>query len=382
MSERKTFIVRAVTAADCLLDLPALVPYASSEKPIDLFVTAKGFEERVLAFPRRLGEEGRRINRSILAGSYHTNESDNEQRYAELRPLLEALGAPIVDFDADDPLEVVSCVEATLGNATEESPLHVVFDVSGASSTLILAVMAALTRAARQITLTVLYATADVYDVRDADSAEPLVLGEQREEGVGGPPLSVPFAGHHHDHLPGSVIALPSMYTGRLEACLAHLSVGPMTGSPDNLYWLLPSTGAEEHKWRQDDTRRAVQTLMRRLQGREEEDADAEVIRPDDMATSDVLDYAETMRLLVARIDSLSGRNISIVHMGSKLQAVGVSLAAAARGEVAVLTARPAAFNAKKYSSGVGSMHALRLPDLGRIVRAIADIGTLKVENP
>lgn len=381
MSERKSFIVKVVTTADCLLDLPGLMPYTSFEQQIDIFVTAKGFEERVLAFPGRLADEGQRVRGSILVGSYHTNQFDNEQRYVELRPLLEALGTPIIDFDADDPLEVVSCVEAALGNTTEMSTMHVVFDVSGASSTLILAVMAALTRGARKISLTILYATADVYDVPDTNAAEPLALGEQREEGVGGPPLSVPFAGHHHDHLPGSVIALPSMYTGRLEACLAHLSVGPMTGSPDNLYWLLPSTGADEHKWRQDDTRRAVQTLMRRLQGRDGEDTDTEVIRPDDMATSDVLDYAETMRLLVARIDSLSGRNISIVHMGSKLQAIGVSLAAAARSEVTVLTARPAAFNAKKYSSGTGSMYAIRISDLGKIVRAIADIGTLKVEN-
>ncbi len=382
MSERKTFIVRTVTAADCLLDLPALEPYVPFNQPIDLFVTAKGFEDRVIAFPRCLSEEGRRINHSILVGIYRTNPADNEQRYAELRPLLEALGAPIFELDADDPLEVVSSIEARLDGFSEATPMHVVFDVSGASSTLILAVMAALTRASRQIALTILYATAAVYDTPDTDNAEPLVLGEQREEGVGGQPLSLPFAGRHHDHLPGSVIALPSLYTGRLEACLTHLNVGPMTGSSDNLYWLLPSTGAEEHKWRQDDTRRAVQALMRRLQGREEEDDDTEVIRPDDLATSDVLDYAETMRLLVARIDDLSGRNISIVHMGSKLQAIGVSLAVAARDEVAVLTARPAAFNAKKYSSGIGPLYALRLPDLGGLLRAIADIGTLKVESP
>jgi len=382
MNDRKIFIVRTVATADCLIDLPVLERYAPTDQPIDLFVTAKGFEERVLAFPQRLADEGCVVARAILVGGYRTNLSDNEQRYAELKPLLTVLRAPIVEFDADDSLEVMSSIEAMLNEMPAGAPVHVSFDLSGASSTLILAVMAALTRASTQIVLTVLYATAAVYDPPDGDAGEPLVLRDLREEGVGNHPLSVPFAGHHHDHLPVSVIALPSMYTDRLEACLAHLSVGPMTGSPDNLYWLLPSTGVEEHKWRQSNTRRAVQALMLRLLGREGEEVEAEVIRPDDMTTCDVLDYAETMRLLVTRIDDLSGRNISIVHMGSKLQAIGVSLAAAARSEVAVLTARPASFNAKKYSSGTGSLYALHFQDLGAIRKAIADIGTLKVESP
>ena len=47
----------------------------------------------------------------------------------------------------------------------------------------------------------------------------------------------------------------------------------------DNLYWLLPATGAEEHKWRQEQTRQAVRELMLRLQGREGEGTEAVVLR-------------------------------------------------------------------------------------------------------
>jgi hypothetical protein len=380
MSERKAFMVKTVTAADCIGEMATLQPYDRPSQPIHVLIVAAGFEERVLALPALLQQDGFTIRDAILVGYYRTNSSDNEQRYKELAPRLAFFGARITSFDADDPLETVATVEQALKVHGSTSRIHVAFDISGASSTLILAVMAALTYTEQEIELTVLYASAGAYDVPQ-NPAESFVLEADREEGVSNQPLSVPFGGHHHDHLPGSVIALPSMYTSRLESCLAHLNVGPITGSPDNLYWLLPSTGVEEHKWRQDSTRRAVEALMLRLQGRQDEPREAEVIRKDDMASSDVLDYASTMRLLIARIDRLGGRNITIVHMGSKLQAIGVALAAAARSEVAVLTARPSSFNAKAYSSGVGSVYTLHFADFGSSLRAIRDIGTLQVSS-
>lgn len=381
MTERKRFLVRTVTASDCLCDLPRLQPYTLVGSSLDVFIAAAGFEERVLEVPRRLHKDGTAVTGEILVGTYRTNVSDNQRRYGELEPLLASFGTAMSEFDADDPLAVVSA----LTDAMQRQPptaLHVGFDISGASSTLILAVMAALARFPRVIALTVFYTTAQTYDQPLADGREALVLEDQRETGVGTEPLSVPFGGYHHDHLPLSVIALPSLYTGRLEACLAHLDVGPITGSADNLYWLLPATGADEHKWRQDHTRKAVRELMLRLQGREDEGVENEVIRADDMATCDVLDYADTTRCLVDRIDNLPGHNISIVHMGSKLQAVGVALATAARSEVAVLTARPASFNANKYSAGIGQTFILRFSHLGAVVKSIADIGTLKVSCP
>ncbi|WP_369976467.1 hypothetical protein [Xanthomonas bundabergensis] len=381
MIERKRFLVRTVTASDCLCELPTLQPYTPAALSLDVFIVAAGFEERVLEAPNRLRDDGIAVTGEILIGNYRTNLSDNQQRYEELAPTLASFGAAMSGFDADDPAEVVSVITDAL-QRQPSTELHVGFDVSGASSTLILAIMAALARFPQSIALTVFYTTAQTYDQPRSDGRETLVLDDQRETGISTEPLSAPFSGHHHDHLPVSVIALPSLYTDRLEACLAHLNVGPITGSADNLYWLLPATGADEHKWRQNHTRNAVRDLMLRLQGREDEGTESEVIRADDMETCDVLDYADTTRRLVDRIDELPGRNISIVHMGSKLQAIGVALAAAARSEVAVLTVRPASFNASKYSSGIGRTFVLHFPNLGTAVKAIANIGTLEISCP
>lgn len=381
MFERKRFLVRAVKASDCLGDLPILQPYLTQSEGLDVLIVAAGFEERVLSVPRQLVAGGVVVTGEILVGKYRTNVSDNEDRYKELLPVLDSLGAPISEFGADDPLEVMSAIAAAIGRRASTA-LRVGFDVSGASSTLILTVVAALARFPSALCLTVYYTTAETYDCPLSDGREALLLEDMRETGIGTEPLTLPFSGHHHDHLPTSVIALPSLYTDRLEACLAHLSVGPITGSADNLYWLLPATGADDHKWRQEHTLSAVRRLMLRLQGRDEEGLEREVIRADDMATCDVLDYTDTVLQLISRIDDRPGCNITIVHMGSKLQAIGVALAAAARSEVAVLTVRPASFNASRYSAGIGRTYVLQFAHLGAVVGSIASIGTLEVCCP
>lgn len=380
MSERKRFVVRTVTASDCLSELPVLQRFSGGDDELDVLIAAAGFEERVLAVPQRIRQEGKVVRGAVLVGRYTTNASDNEHRFDELRPLLQAFEVPLVEFNADDPTEVASVLAEKIGGGPAES-LHVGFDVSGASSTFILAVMAALANLPGDIQLTIYYTTAKEYDEPQSDGVNELVLEAPREVGTSTDPLSSPFSGHHHDHLPVSVIALPSLYTDRLEACLAHLNVGPITGSSDNLFWLLPATGVSEHKWRQDHTRAAVTDLMLRLQGRSGEDAPREVIRPDDMVTCDVLDYADTVRRIVTRIDELTGRNISIVHMGSKLQGIGVALAALARSEAAVLTVRPASFNAARYSSGIDDTYVLKFSSLAEVVSTITKIGSLEVSS-
>ncbi|MFI8733775.1 hypothetical protein ACIGII_17015 [Stenotrophomonas sp. NPDC077420] len=375
--DRKSFTVRTVKADECIHGLPTLSALEDFDCGIDILILAAGFEERVLAVPGLIasGDVGR--IQKILVGRYRTNADDNSARYCQLEPVLTSIGYEVVEFSADDPYNVSYAIDYAVRELSREST-RVLLDISGASSTMIVAAMSALVKAAGHIALTVTYAEAEIYDCPAEIDGESRVT-IQRESGVSSDPLYGSFTGHHHDHLPASVIAIPSMYTDRLEACLAHLNVGPITGSEDNLFWVRPATSASQHTWRQEHTRRAVEDLVRRLQGRDGEPGEEGGIRPDDMAVCDTLDYADTVRLLISRIDTLSGRNISIAHMGSKLQAVGVALAAAARSEVSVLTARPASFNAKSYSKGVGKLHQLHFVDLGSTLNSIASIGSLRI---
>lgn len=383
MSQRRKFSIRRITSEQVIAQLPTIEDYSSSTKNFHILVVAAGFEQRILESPSRLIRDGISISRQILIGDYTTNASDNEERFSELEPLLDALGSPISrHFDAEDPKEIGRAVASAFFEVPEEEDVDIAFDISGASSTLILSVIAAVLQQQRRTNLTVLYTTASSYDPEPGTKLnEELRLESQniRERGVSRVNQNELCSGLHHDHLPAVVIALPSMYTERLESCLSHLNVGPMTGSQDNLFWILPSTETPEHCWRQEATRASVEALIERYEGRESDSSDKSLLDSSQVAFCDVSSYQHCLALVVDRADQYQGRNISVVHMGTKLQAIGVALAVAARQEIAVVTARPTGFNAKTYSSGVGSLHQIVFNDIGSVVESIARIGCIEV---
>lgn len=376
--KRKPFIVRQTLVAESTARIPALEEAASIAGDIDLFIVCAGFEDRVLAFPEMLYQNGVKAAKVII-GKYQTNSADNGRRFTQLSPLLEFIGSKVGEVDADDPTCVVTSIEREIRSVDAKGAIRVAFDVSGASSTFILSVMAALTTSRAAIELDVLYSTAKAYD--SEPQGDSLTLSGQREHGIGAGPFNAPFTGHHHDHLPNWVIAIPTFYTDRLEACLSNLNVGPMTGAEDDIFWLLPSTDAADHSWRQTRTKAAVEAMLVRRLGYDEDERPADdVIRPSDMESCSVLDSGHTARILIEQIDKHSGRNIAIVHMGSKMQAIGVALACAARSEVAAYTARPVAFDARKYSEGVGQMYKLSFSSLVECVDELRNVGAIVVE--
>jgi hypothetical protein len=382
VTPRKPFSVSQVRAQDIIPDLPVLHEYDMPPPRIDIFICAAGFEPRVVAAPQRLLDDGRHVANAVLIGKYRTNEADNLGRFEELKPLLNRLSETMaLEFDAEDPVQTGRTISSTFTGLPDSDIAFVTFDISGASSTLILSVFAALVSQTRKIDLTILYSTAKTYDQGQAKEAEELILSPDhaREQGVSKVSHNELCAGLHHDHLPTMVIALPSMYPERLESCLGHLNVGPMTGSHDNLFWILPSTDAVEHKWRQQAARESVEALIHKYQGHDSTVPPAGLLDENQIATCDVSSYQQCLSLIIGKTDEYQGRNISVVHMGTKLQAVGVALAVAARQEVAVVTARPAGFNAKTYSDGIGTLHTLHFSDLKASVSLVSSIGCLEV---
>lgn len=68
-----------------------------------------------------------------------------------------------------------------------------------------------------------------------------------------------------------------------------------------------------------------------------------------------------------------------MIHMGSKLQAVGAAIALAARPEVALVGARPNSFAARTYSDGCGEIRVIMLETQKEVVEAMAKIGALEI---
>lgn len=381
VSARKPFLVKAASVEDAVAQLPTLEEWTGSlDDDVDLLIVSRGFEKRACAFPEDLAKRGVKVRGSILLGRYRTNAQDNDHRAEELMPFLDAIATSAhTQCDADTPSEVREAIHAALDKLPDSAPCHVAFDISACSSTFILSVLLTLMAMDRPLKLTVLYATAAIYHTpKDEDTGRPVIQwaeADQREQGVSDVGINELQTGIHHDHLPGFAIAVPSMFGTRLQRCLAYLGLDSLSTEEQEVFWLLPDTDSEDHKWRHDAVMRTVLAIM----SCSEEEVAAD-LPPEAFGHCGALDYKECTRLVMREVDRRAGTNVSMIHMGTKLQAVGIALALSARPEVSLAYARPEAFTAKSYSDGVGTLRKIVFGNLRQNVERLARIGTLQVE--
>ncbi|WP_182657258.1 hypothetical protein [Stenotrophomonas lacuserhaii] len=383
MTPRKPFTVSRRGLQEALSHLPMLSDFGDAQETFDVYVGASGFEERVLGIPKHLGRLRSSVAGAVLLGRYKTNQADNQRRELELIPALDSLGGKTQFFDADSPEDTRRAIVAALGEYAGPAPIRTLFDISGASSTLIFSVIAALTRLDTSVRLTIGYSCAvNYHDPGSETQNRPMdqwPISHLRETGVSDVVTNELYRGIHHDHLPGFVVALPSMYTARLQRCLSHLGVGPYSGATGhgNVYWILPMTTDEDHRWRQNAVRDAITFLM--FDAPVSADINGNDLAPDVHTYCDIWDYTSCLRHVIEQIDRQEGANSSVIHMGTKIQAIGVALAALGRPEVSLVSARPGSFAAQTYSDGIGSMHRIDIDNLQMVVRLVSEIGMLDV---
>jgi hypothetical protein len=383
MSVRKKFIVRRHSLDDALATLPPMEKYEGAIKDIDLFICAAGFEDRVLAVPSNLKSVSKKIVKFALIGRYKTNPEENLKKEGSLNPILMSLGAKLNYFHADSPEETHKAIQSAILDLSKESALHIALDISGGSSTFIISALNSLLRSDINLDVTIFYTTADVYHAPKTTNAEnPIAVWteeDMRELGVDSVTTNELIPGIHHDHMPNYVIAIPSMFTARMQRGLSHLGIGNLSGADESVYWILPSTEDSSHQWRQSQVEKS---LLRMINGDSEADELAVQSLPDgSWSYCDALDYIDCTRTVMSQIDTHFNHNISIIHVGSKLQAVGVSLALAARREVSVVNTRPQSFSAATYSKGQGQIYCIRLENLQAIAIKLAGVGSIDIKS-
>jgi hypothetical protein len=390
----KTAFVRRIGFDDILASLPLVQAWDGRGLDPDLFICALGFEERALTAAQAMGcalGSGRTAERCALIGLYPTNHSDNEKNRA---PLLKAVHgfAHTADYvAADTPEEVRRAVFKSLARLTGERH-HVVFDLSAASGTFILSVIASLIAARRDVTLDIVYSEPEQYFPKREDFdhrlekliADAISPGDDEsfmEQGVAMVEPSELHPGVNVENRPDHVIAVPAFRTSRLIRCLAHISDQPLAAPLDSIFWILGEPPATDLKWRHDLQSRIVNRQLAALVGKEPGAEHAPDLCAKNHATCSTRDYREILRAVVTQVDAKGGENVWLVHMGSKLQAVGVAFSLAVRSEVTVLRARPEQFNPTKYSKGVGTSWRIQFGSLAAVVDLLARVGTLKFET-
>ena len=378
---RKHFCVRQKTIDEGIASLPPVQEFGEPIPPIDLFIGAAGFEERVLAVPNSLKEMGVHITGACLLAQYRTNQSENTARLATLQPQLEELGGTVKFFDGDSPAQTKNSIDTEISALDSESNNHVVFDVSGASSKLIFSVLASLFATPRSLKLTLLYTEAIQYHEPDPKNRNTPILdwGDEdlREYGVAEVEYNELYKGMHQDHLPGYVVAFPSMFPNRLQRCLSHLGVTPLSSPKSTVHWVIPATPSAEHQWRGVQTMNCLYDLF---YADPNQTPESKEIPAGIYTNCDVFDYIQSIKIVMEQIERLDGQaNLSLIHMGTKLQAVGAAIALAARPEMALVSSRPNSFAAHRYSKGAGKILVIKFQSQLSIIQVLAGIGSLEI---
>jgi hypothetical protein len=393
MQTEKSGFIRQIGFDDVRAFLPEVMPWDGMAAPPDVYITALGFEDRAVAITEELASRLAFASVPVvLVGCYESNLQDNECNGDRMRQALEKFCRERRDFGADNP----SGIDQTVRAAIEElmpgrNFVRVVFDISGSSGTLILSVMAALTSQASRVKLEVVYAEPQEYSPSKHEyecNAENLVKegladGNENsfvEQGVSDVDINELYPGHNVENRPDRVLAIPSLRTSRLVRCLAHIGDQTIAAPQDSILWLLGEPPSASLKWRQELQRMIILRQLAQMVGKEPGEDTAPTLNADNLRVASTRDYRNILQILIAEIDESTGSNIWLVHMGSKLQAIGVALALHVRDEVAVLRSRPKQFNAAKYSKGVGTLWRLVFDDLAELLAQLQKVGQIELQ--
>lgn len=377
--------------AQCLTDVQ---PFDLTETPIDIFICALGFEDRALAIATRLAQsdwyKANPVGKAIIC-SYTTNTLENELKREPLQRLISHFCPSIIELPSDLPGDLAQGLRKALSTARKsEDSIHVMLDISAASGNLILSAMHVLAEISVNcpIALSIAYSEPGEYfpsEENYQEQGEELVLrscckgdsNSPHEHGVSEVEINELYPGTNQENRPEYIIAIPSYRTERLAHCLQRLTDEPLSNPDQFIHWILGVPPASERLWRLEWQQRVIRRLLSDLAGGSEEHG-SRALTQENHSCASTLDYRQITKILFARIDGNLGKNISLIHMGSKLQAIGVSLALAARTEITVCYAKPARYNTNHYSGGVGPAWQICFPDFAVVVSSIRQIGTLR----
>lgn len=354
--------------------LPDVSPYDpvqdSGERCDALFICTLGFEPRALAVPRQLRQAGYKATRAVLL-QYSTNSDDNAANSVEMFGCLRQITDTIEPLQVDDP-DFTRRMRATLqslsGGAHQASIPSVTFDISAASNQAILRAMKALLDA--DIQLRILYAEANVYhptkEEYESDFgkwSEESSLGLAR--GVSEVTPSTEYPGQHFDPRPDCIVLFPTFKAERSRAVISRIDPSLLMAPGNKVLWILGAPHLQQDKWRTD--------AMRKINKISSTAPQYEVSTFDFKKTLEALE-----QIYLQRWERF---NITISPLGSKMQALGISLFCYLHWDVRVMFARPREYNAALYSEGYRSLWKVDIESVAFLRSLLDSVGKLVVAN-
>jgi hypothetical protein len=352
--------------------LPDVVEYGPrrecEEEAEALFICTLGFEPRALAVPRQLRDSGYKVSRAILL-QYSTNSDDNAANSAEMFGCLRHITERVETLQVDDPdftKRLKNILQSTVRGHRHSDLPCVTFDISAASNQAILRAMKALLDA--DVHLRILYAeattyhpTKEEYECEFEKWSDESSLGLAR--GVSEVIPSTDYPGQHFDPRPDCVVLFPTFKAERSRAVISRIDPSLLMAPGDKVLWLLGTPHLQEDGWRTE--------AMRRINKIPNSAPQFEVSTFDFKKTLEALE-----QIYLERWEKF---NITISPLGSKMQALGISLFCYLHWDVRVMFARPMEYNAALYSEGYRSIWEADITSVSLMRSQLDTVGKLVV---
>jgi hypothetical protein len=332
----------------------------------DLFICALGFEERTTAFAREVARRAARCQ-SALVLTYSTNRADNDRNRADLFDALRACCDSVDEFDGDDArcLAKLRSFLVTAKSLDSGGKARVTVDISVMANRLLLKCIKALLEF--DLSLRVVYSEARIYHPTEAEYLanrdnwrDPSSLGLER--GVQKIDVGNDYPGEWSQAVPTCLVLFPTFRKERATAVIEKVDGSLFDGGAGELIWVVGAPhNMDDNGWRVS----AMKEINEIPVG----------ARCEAVCT---FEYKKTL----AALDAMYGEfqlthNIVVAPLGSKMQALGVSLFCFRRPDVRVVTAMPKEYNAKRYSEGVCAMWSASFGDSRELKKQLLSVGTL-----
>ena len=334
-----------------------------------ILICAAGFETRFDAVARLVLSSGLRLRQVILVTLASNTEKDREN-CAKLVAMLSPISdrpPVVINGDASGFVEELRSL-VMMEDADNRDAAHVLFDTSVAANRLILRTLQVLLES--DCELTIGYTEAEIYhpEQTEFETNETAWTSDESlgtEMGVQEITRSNEYPGEHLDALSNVVVLLPNFRHERSAAVISQTDAALLNRATDDVVWILGRPHLEKDVWRREAMRK-----INRIGD------DAKVLE------ASTFDYRQTWALLESIYqERWETSNLTISPLGSKLQAVAVTLFCFRHSDVRVLFSTPKKYNTEQWSDGVRESWQISFGDVGDFASRVREPGRLRIEG-
>jgi hypothetical protein len=363
--------IKEIELTDVIDSLPEITKLDTVKDFIDfdcqIFICALGFEDRCLVIPEQLAiTRGFNCHNAYIC-EYSTNMEDNDTNKSRLTSALEAFSDSVNSLRCDDNDYIFKLRELISNNCSYPKKPKIVFDISVASSNLLLSTIKVLLEF--EIDLRVLYSEAEIYHptVEEFNKSPSQWANDENlglSVGVSQVYLHPEYSGSQKQN-PDLIIAFPNYKAERTQAVISNIDETILTRPEKRIIWIIGDSHMEDKE--RTHRKQILKTINR-------------IGTNSIIYEASTFDYKQTIEILEKIYKDMNLKfHIDISALGAKMQSLGIAIFDYIRPDISVYVALPRQYNSSQYSEGHKETWKIDFGSLKEIKSALNKIGQIEL---